>query len=287
MLPAPIRLLRPHQWVKNVFVAAPLFFTPSVMSLAVVYDVLLAVLSFCFAAGAVYIINDYNDRESDKLHPEKKNRPLASGEVSDQTAVILCGVMLVLSAVCAIFVSHWLVVIVAIYFALNLAYSLKLKHVAILDVMIIAMGFVLRLEAGSIAIDVRNSEWIIMCVGLLALFLAIAKRRDDVVKKLSVDHRASLDGYTRRFLDIALAVVLSSVLVAYMIYTTDVQVQDRLGTDRLYMTVPFVVAGVLRYLQITFVEERSGSPTLIVLTDKFLIITILGWIATFGVLMYG
>jgi 4-hydroxybenzoate polyprenyltransferase len=177
-------------------------------------------------------------------------------------------------------------VIAATYLVLNLAYSFGLKHVSILDVMIIAIGFVLRVEAGSTLIGVSPSVWIIVCTGLLALFLAIAKRRDDIVQALGQDHRKSLDGYSKPFLDATLTMVLGALLVSYAIYTTDDQVIARMGTDRLYLTVPFVLAGIMRYLQITMVEERSGSPTRIVLTDRFMIAVILGWTATVAALLY-
>lgn len=278
--------MRPHQWVKNVFVAAPLFFTPSVLSAGTVVRVMLGFFAFCLVSSAVYILNDYKDREADRQHPSKCNRPLAAGTVAPGLAMGLMAALGVGGLTLAFALSPTVAGIIATYLLLNIAYSMGLKHVAIVDVMVIALGFVFRLEAGSALIDVKNSVWIIMCAGMLALFLAIAKRRDDIVKALDTEHRKSLDGYNRRFLDISLAVVLSAVLLAYMMYTTDDLVMRRLGTDRLYLTVPFVVAGVLRYLQITFVEERSGSPTHLVLTDRFLILTILGWIGVFGVLMY-
>jgi decaprenyl-phosphate phosphoribosyltransferase len=175
----------------------------------------------------------------------------------------------------------------AIYFSINLLYSFRLKHVAILDVLIVAAGFVLRVDAGAAAIQVEPTVWIVVCTGLLALFLALAKRRDDLAKDLSEEHRPSLAGYSRRFIDQALAMILGALLVSYLIYTTDQTVIARYGTDKLYLTAPFVIAGVLRYLQITVVEERSGSPTDIALTDRFLIATMFGWVVVFGLLIYG
>jgi hypothetical protein len=153
--------------------------------------------------------------------------------------------------------------------------------------MLIALGFVLRVYAGSELIMVLPSVWIIVCTGLLALFLALAKRRDDLVKRLDSDHRSALKGYTKPFIDTAINAVLGGLLVSYLIYTTDPAVMDRLGTRQLYLTAPFVIAGILRYLQITLVEERSGSPTKLALTDRFLILTVLGWVAMFAALIYG
>jgi decaprenyl-phosphate phosphoribosyltransferase len=153
-------------------------------------------------------------------------------------------------------------------------------------VLVVAMGFVLRVEAGSAAIAVPATVWILVCTGLLALFLALAKRRDDLTADLGTDHRKSLDGYTLGFVDTALAVILGALLVSYLIYTTDETVMAKYGTERLYMTAPFVVAGVLRYLQIALVEKGSGSPTDIALSDRFIVVCVLGWIAVFGYLIY-
>jgi decaprenyl-phosphate phosphoribosyltransferase len=285
--PAFIRLVRPRQWVKNAFIVAPLFFTPSAWTKTQSVAVLLTVIVFCLLSSTVYVINDYADREADRLHPEKKKRPIASGEISAAGAVGIAAVLFAAAAILAItLLPHAVVVVAAIYFAINLLYSFWLKHVSILDVLIVAAGFVLRVDAGAGAIAVEPTVWIVICTGLLALFLALAKRRDDLAKDLSETHRPSLAGYNRRFIDQALAMILGALLVSYLIYTTDQSVIARYGTDKLYLTAPFVIAGVLRYLQITVVEERSGSPTDIALTDRFLIVTMLGWVVVFGLLIY-
>lgn len=286
--PAFVRLLRPRQWVKNAFVVAPLFFTPAAWTKSPALSVLLTVLVFCLLSSAVYVINDYADREADRMHPEKKKRPIASGEISSSGAIGIAAVLLaVATAIAVLRLPQTVVIIAAIYFAINLLYSFWLKHVSLLDVLIVAAGFVLRVDAGAAAIDVEPTVWIVICTGLLALFLALAKRRDDLSKDLSESHRPSLAGYNRRFIDQALAMILGALLVSYLIYTTDQSVIARYGTDKLYLTAPFVIAGVLRYLQITVVEERSGSPTDIALTDRFLIISMLGWVVVFGLLIYG
>src|SRR5262249_44721661 len=157
----------------------------------------------------------------------------------------------------------------------------------IVDVMVIALGFVLRVYAGGALVAVRPTVWIIACTMLLALFLALAKHRDDLVRGLAGEHRASLAGYNIRFLDTSIAIVLAALLVSYLLYTTAPENIARYHTDQLYVTAPFVVAGVLRYLQITLVEEGSGSPTQVLLTDRFLLVAVIGWIATFGWLIYG
>jgi decaprenyl-phosphate phosphoribosyltransferase len=283
---AAVTLLRPEQWTKNLFIVAPLFFTPPALSLANLALVAGGVLCFCLLASAIYIVNDYLDREADRNHPTKARRPLAAGTVSVSVALSLLILLLSGGFALALWLSPAFAAVGAAYVAMNLAYSLRLKHVAIVDVLIIALSFVLRVLAGNVLIEVEPSAWILIVSGLLALFLALAKRRDDLVRSLDRQHRRSLTGYSQSFLDTAVAVVLGALLVTYMIYTTDRQVMAELGTERLVYTVLFLIAGVLRYLQITLVENRSGSPTTVVLTDRFLIVTGALWAATLAALIH-
>ncbi|MDH3918332.1 MAG: hypothetical protein OEU25_09120, partial [Rhodospirillales bacterium] len=201
-------------------------------------------------------------------------------------AFVLFLVLLAAGLGLAIALPGGVVTVIGLYLAMIAAYSFGLKRIAILDVMIIAFGFVLRVEAGAILIDVQPSAWILIITGLLALFLALAKRRDDLILRLDDEHRQSLNGYSKPFLDVAVSAVLGALLVAYLIYTTDPSVMERLGTQQIFYTAPFVVMGILRYLQIMLIEERSGSPTAILFTDPFTILTVLGWILTFGWLIY-
>lgn len=281
-----VMLVRPHQWVKNLVVGAPLFFTPDHMSSAAAGQVLIGIAVFSSLASGVYVLNDIADRKSDALHPEKRRRPLVTGSVSLTLAAVLIAVLWLGGGWGAALLGPDFLTVAAIYVGLNMAYSAGLKQIAIIDVLIVASGYVLRLIAGAVLIGVEASAWIVITTGLLALFLALAKRRDDFVRNLGTEHRHSLKGYSKPFLDVALAMTLGAMLVAYLVYTTDAGVTTRMGTDKIYYTVPFVVAGVLRYLQITLVEERSGSPTKIVLTDPFMIVTIAGWLATFAGLIY-
>jgi decaprenyl-phosphate phosphoribosyltransferase len=283
---ALIRLARPKHWIKNAFVVAPLFFTPGALTAANLQVVALAFAAFCLAASAVYVVNDWFDRAADRLHPEKRRRPIASGAVSGGMALASAGLLFAAALAVSLALPASFGKLLGVYLAINLAYSARLKHVSLLDVLIVAAGFVLRVEAGAAVIGIVPSVWIIVCTGLLALFLALAKRRDDLTGELDVAHRKSLDGYNLRFVDTALGVVLGALLVSYVIYTTDANVIRRYGTDRLYYTVPFVVAGVLRYLQIALVEERAGSPTDLAVGDRFLLVCVLGWIAVFGYLIY-
>jgi decaprenyl-phosphate phosphoribosyltransferase len=285
-LPPLARLLRPDQWVKNLFVAAPLFFTPPAMSVGNILLVMAGIACFCAFASSVYIVNDYMDREADREHPVKADRPLAAGTVSLASAFSLFALLLGGGLAGALALDVRFAALGAAYISMNLAYSLWLKHVSVVDVLLIAVSFVLRVMAGAVLIDIEPSAWILIVSGLLALFLALAKRRDDLVRSLGHGHRRSLSGYTLAFLDTSLAVVLGALLVAYMVYTTDQRVMEQLGTEHLVYTVIFVIAGVLRYLQITLVERRSGSPTAMVLSDRFLIVTILLWALTLAILIH-
>lgn len=286
MLPAIIRLLRPKQWIKNGFVAAPLFFTPEKVSAGSLLDVLAGFAVFCMVASAVYCLNDLRDAEADRGHPVKKNRPVASGAISPATAMIMMALLLAGGAALGAWRVPAILWVVGAYFALNIAYTLHLKQIAIIDVLIVAFGFVLRVEAGALIVGITPSAWILIVTGLLALFIALAKRRDDIVRDLNAQHRKSLDGYTLPFLDGSLMAVLSTLLVSYLIFTTDQAVMARLGSEQLYFTGPFVIAGVLRYLQLTIVYERSGSPTDLVYRDLGLQLSVAGWLVTFVWLLY-
>lgn len=281
-----LALLRPQQWVKNVFVAAPLFFTPSAMSAANAVAVAAGFACFCVLASGVYVANDYLDREADRNHPTKRLRPLASGAVAPGRALALAAALVLAGLGFGYLLSPSFALIAAAYVAVNLMYSLGLKSVSIIDVMLVATGFVLRIMAGSALIAVVPTSWIILIAGLLALFLALAKRRDDLSVNAGSDHRRSLSGYNKAFLDSALTMTLGALLVSYLVYTTDASVQARLGSENLYVTAPFVVAGILRYLQLIFIDERSGAPAEILLSDTFLQLAVLGWIACFAVLVY-
>ncbi len=287
MLPI-LSLMRPHQWIKNAFVAAPLFFTPKAISWAAVVHVALGVACFSAMASAIYILNDWRDREVDRMHPVKRLRPLAAGTINVATSMaVALGLALASGAVTLIVLPRGFAIVLAIYAVQNLAYTFWLKQIAILDVLSIAIGFVLRIYAGGELINVTPTVWIVACTLLLALFLAFAKRRDDLVLGVDDEHRLSLSGYNLPFIDASLAIVLAALVVSYLLYTTQPENMARLGSEKLFLTAPFVIAGVLRYLQVTLVEHRSGSPTRLALSDRFLLVTILGWLATFAWLIYG
>ncbi len=283
-----LKLLRPKDWAKNLFLFIPLFFAGEIFDLTKIMDVLWGVVAFSFVASSIYIINDYRDMEDDKKHPVKSKRPLASGAVSPPAALVICFGLLVAGFILAWFIKEKFLFVLAIYFIINLGYSFGLKNISILDVFLVAIGFVLRIKAGSVISFIPLSEWIIIMVFLLALFMAIGKRRDDILLKLSsgTDMRKSIKGYTLDYLNIQLALVSAVIIVAYFMYTMSDEVVMRLGTHRLYYTCVFVLGGILRYLQIIYVSADSGSPTKILYKDRFIQIILLLWFASFISIIY-
>jgi decaprenyl-phosphate phosphoribosyltransferase len=285
---AYLTLLRPKDWAKNLFLFIPLFFSGDFFHWYLYPKLILGFIAFSLVASSIYIINDYRDIEDDKKHPEKKSRPLASGKVSKPAALIICVLLLITGFAIAFFIRDKFLFVLGIYFILNLAYSFGLKTIPILDIIIVAIGFVLRIKSGAVIAMIGLTEWLNIMVFLLALFMAIGKRRDDVLLKLSsgTDMRKSIKGYNLEFLNVVLALVCAVIVVAYFMYTMSPDVIRRMGTYRLYYTCLFVLAGILRYLQIIFVHSAAGSPTRILYKDRFIQISILLWITSFYLIIY-
>jgi decaprenyl-phosphate phosphoribosyltransferase len=285
---AYLKLLRPKDWAKNLFLFIPLFFGREIFNITKLISVSYGFIAFSLIASSIYIINDYRDREDDRRHPVKCKRPLASGAVTPSAALIICGLLLIAGFGLAWWIRDKFLFVLAIYFLINLAYSLGLKSIPILDIMILAMGFVLRIKGGSVISYVALSEWIIIMVFLLAVFMAVGKRRDDVLLKLSsgTDMRKSIKGYNLELLNVLLALVCAVIVVAYLMYTMSEETIHRMGTSRLYYTCIFVLAGIMRYLSIIYVVADSGSPTKILYKDRFIQITLLLWIASFILILY-
>jgi 4-hydroxybenzoate polyprenyltransferase len=282
------KLLRPKDWAKNLFLFIPLFFAGEFFNLEKILNVCWGFVAFCLIASSIYIINDYMDIEDDRKHPIKCKRPLASGQVSKLAALVICGILIILGFALAWHLRDKFLFVLGIYFLINLAYSFGLKNIPILDINILAIGFVLRIKGGSAIAFIPLSEWIIIMVFLLALFMAIGKRRDDVLLKLSSgnDLRKSIKGYNLEFLNTVLALTSAVIIIAYFMYTMSEEVKSRLGTYRLYYTCFFVMAGLMRYLQLIYVKEDSGSPTKILYKDRFIQIVIIFWIASFYSIIY-
>lgn len=285
-----IQLLRPKEWVKNLFLLIPLFFAGEIFNTEKLLMLVPGILAFSFVASTIYILNDYRDREDDSKHPIKCKRPLAAGSIQPATALVIALLLLVCGFALAYIANPKMkfLFVLGIYFLLNVGYSLGLKNIPILDIVIIAVGFVFRVKAGSIITIIPISEWLIIMVFLLAIFMAIGKRRDDVLLKLKsgTDMRKSIKGYNLDFLNVSLSLVCAVIVVAYFMYTMSPEVIQRMGTYRLYYTCLFVLVGILRYLQIVFVLERSGSPTRIFIGDRFLQICMVLWGASFYFLVY-
>ena len=283
-----LKLLRPKDWAKNLFLFIPVFFSGELFIWEIYPKLIIGFIAFCCIASSIYIINDYRDIEDDKKHPVKSKRPLASGAVSKNAALVICVLLMLIGFIIAYFLRAKFLFVLSIYFVLNIAYSLGLKNIAILDIVILAIGFVLRIKAGAVIAQIGVSEWLNIMVFLLALFMAIGKRRDDVLLKISsgTDMRKSIKGYNLEFLNVVLALVCAVIVVAYFMYTMSPEVLRRLGTYRLYYTCLFVLAGIMRYLQIIFVQAASGSPTKILYKDRFIQTILLLWTASFYFIIY-
>lgn len=287
-----IRLIRPAQWVKNLFVFLPLFFGGRMLSGDAWANAGIAFAAFSLMASAIYCLNDIRDAETDRQHPEKRRRPLASGAVPVYVAWIVM-ILLVAGSECICWmalgdVDSRVGAVINIYLILNIAYSLRLKQVAIIDVFIIALGFVLRLLAGGVACHIPLSPWIVLMTFLLALFLAFAKRRDDVIirERDGVVTRKTTHNYNLEFMNSVLCILASITMVCYMMYTVQPEVTARMGNNYIYISSILVLAGLIRYLQLAIVDEKSGDPTKILLHDKFIQLCCVLWILFFVLIIY-
>jgi 4-hydroxybenzoate polyprenyltransferase len=280
--------LRPQQWVKNLFVLAPLLFSQNLFTPAAVGRALAAFVLFCLASSSVYLLNDIRDREQDRLHPRKRHRPLASGELNVSLAA---GVMiaLLLSALAgAWMISKPLALMLFGYWLINLLYSTWLKHQVILDVFAIASGFVLRVAGGGLAIEVEISHWLLLCTTLLALFLGFSKRRHELglLKAGAQAHRVVLADYNPGFLDMMIAIVTASTVMSYALYTVSEDTMRRFHTHALMLTLPFVLYGIFRYLYLIHHKNEGGDPTQSLLTDIPMLVNVFLWALTAGVIVY-
>jgi 4-hydroxybenzoate polyprenyltransferase len=282
-----IASLRPRQWLKNLVVFAALIFAGRLTEPRLVGEAVVAFLLFCAASGAVYIVNDLFDAERDRRHPLKALRPIASGALGFAPAALSAAVLLAAALLEAFRRSPPFGAVLLIYAVLNVLYSLWLKEVVIIDVMVIAAGFVLRAVGGALAIDVPISTWLIICTILLSLFLAFCKRRQELeFLDDAGDHRATLREYSIGFIDQMINVVTASTVVAYTFYTVSPEVEQKLGTHYLYLTVPFVLYGIFRYLYLVHRRGIGGNPTQALLTDRPLLACVALWGITVIVLLY-
>lgn len=286
-----IKVARPSHWIKNLFVFLPVFFGGGLLNTTDAIAAALAFMSFSLAASAIYCLNDIIDVEADRAHPVKCHRPIASGAISIPQAYTMMAVSMALSVMLMFLLpeGQWKTIcVIAAYFVLNVAYCLRLKQYAIIDVCIIASGFVLRILAGGYATGVQLSKWIVLMTFLLTLFLAFAKRRDDVLKMNETGRapRKNTSRYNLTFINQAITITGSVMLVCYVMYTVSPDVIAQFGTDKLYLTAILVILAILRYLQLSVVDEKSGDPVKVALSDRATQLILLAWLLSFLIIIY-
>jgi decaprenyl-phosphate phosphoribosyltransferase len=283
-----LQLIRVQQWLKNFFIFAPLFFSGHLLDIDKLTYCALAFLAFSLNASSIYIINDYKDIDKDRLHPTKKKRPLASGVISKTSALALFCFLALSSLVLSFFLSTNLGIVISIYFGMNLMYSFGLKKISLIDIFIISIGFVLRVTAGGMITEIEISHWLYIMTFLIALFIAFAKRRDDVLLEMQTGEqmRKSVSGYNLEFISSAISILCGILIVSYLLYITSPEITLRFQNRHAYISTVFVIMGVLRYLQITLVEGNSGSPTKVLIKDRFLQITVVLWMLFFAFIIY-
>ena len=283
-----IRALRPKQWSKNLLLFAGLIFAQKFFDLNLVLKAVAAFITFCFTASSIYLINDIRDIESDKLHPVKCLRPIASGKIPRNSAVRLAVILAVCSLACAFLIDRKYGALLLLYFAAMMAYNFFLKHIVIIDILIIAGGFILRAVAGAVVVEVSISSWLLVCTTFLALFMVISKRRHEIISlgDNAANHRKILEEYGEKFLDQMISIVTASTIMAYMLYTVDQTTIAKFGTHNLLLTSPLVLFGIFRYLYLVYQRNMGGHPELILLNDPPLIITIIIWIISVFIIIY-
>lgn len=282
-----LRLIRIKQWLKNLFVFLPIFFAGKILDLHLLLNSIVAFFSFSFIASSIYIINDYIDIEKDKMHPEKKNRPLAAGKIRINHAIIVFLFLVLASYFMGYLIHSWgVILIISVYFLMNLAYSFKLKQIAIIDIVIIALGFLLRIYMGGFATNLPITVWAILVTFFLALVMALGKRRGELINvQLTGETRKALDGYNLQFIDIAITMVSTCFVVCYIMYTLDPVIKMNFHYYIIYTSL-FAVIGILRYLQLTFVYNKTESPTKVLYKDLFLQIDLAIWVVMIFTLKY-
>lgn len=279
--------LRPSQWTKNLIIFAGLIFSENLLNLTLFIYSFIAFILFCFISGAVYIINDIIDKEHDKLHPTKSQRPIASGKVKTGEALFFSLIIIAITVPLSFYLEFNFGLTASIYLAVMILYSLGLKRIIILDVIIISLGFVIRAIAGALVIKVTISSWLLICTTFLALFLALGKRRHELIL-LAEDasyHRKQLVNLTPHLLDQMISIATAGAIISYSLYTMSEETVSKFGPHLIY-TLPFVLYGILRYLYLIYKEGLGGNPSMILIKDKPLLINVALWIITAGIIIY-
>lgn len=282
------KLLRVHQWIKNLFIFTPIFFGGSFLNLDSLVTVVYGFFAFSLAASSIYIINDILDVEFDRLHPKKKKRPIASGAVPVQLAIAISALLFTSACVIAFTIELNFGFLLLTYLVLNLFYTKKLKHIPIVDITCISIGFVIRVLSGGAIADIVISKWLVIMTFLLSLFLAFGKRRDDILleKDSGNSMRKAIKGYNLEFINSSMMLMAAVLVVGYLMYVISPEITERITNPYFYFSVFFVIIGVLRYLQLTFVMEKTGSPTKIAYNDTFIQLVLVGWVIYFFFMLY-
>ncbi len=280
--------LRPKQWIKNLFIFFALIFSQNLHNIPLVIRAAGAFFIFCLLAGTVYLVNDLMDLEADRHHPIKCKRPLPSGRLDPKVAVIASGIIAVVCMAAAFWLDVKFGILAAVYLVLLLSYSFKLKHIVIVDVMTIAIGFVIRVVAGAVVINVQISNWLLACTILLALFLALSKRRHELVllNNQASQHREILKEYSPYYLDQMIGVVTASTVMAYTLYTMSADTIAKFHTPYLSFTIPFVLYGIFRYLYLVHQKSEGGDPSAILFTDFPLLVNMILWLIAVELILY-
>lgn len=286
MLVSVVRTLRPRQWVKNLFVLAPLVFSKHLFDVDLAGRAGIAALAFCALSGAVYAFNDVRDAKDDRNHPIKRHRPIAAGKLGEKTALVLAAVLAVCALAAAFAVAPGVAIAAAGYLAINLAYSLYLKRLAFVDVTLIAAGFIVRVVAGAVAIGVEASPWLLACTALLSAMMGFGKRAHELGQMGSGTTRAALAGYRLGALRWVLLVLAVATTAAYALYTQDSRTVAFFGTRRLLFTLPFCVLGIARFLQLAIFRPRQASPTDAILRDGLFLSNMVVWTAAVLAIIY-
>jgi 4-hydroxybenzoate polyprenyltransferase len=279
--------LRPSQWTKNLIIFAGLIFSENLLNITLLLYSFIAFILFCFISGAVYIINDIIDKEHDKLHPTKAQRPIASGRVKTGEALLFSLIIIAITVPLSFYLEFNFGLTASIYLAVMILYSLGLKRIIILDVIIISLGFVIRGIAGALVIKVTISSWLLICTTFLALFLALGKRRHELIflAKDASYHRKQLVNLTPHLLDQMISIATAGAIISYSLYTMSEETVSKFGPHLIY-TLPFVLYGILRYLYLIYKEGLGGNPSMILIKDKPLLINVALWIIAAGIIIY-
>jgi 4-hydroxybenzoate polyprenyltransferase len=288
MLSAVIAAMRPKQWSKNLIIFAGLVFSQNFFHLDFLKTSVLAFVAFCLAASSVYMINDIKDIERDRLHPVKKLRPLPAGRISVSSVTVISLILAAISISLAFWLHRDYGMLLVLYWIMMVVYSFKLKHMVIVDIIVISSGFIIRAVSGAVVLDVVISRWLLACTIFLSLFLILAKRRIEIVEMgtEAANHRAILEEYGERFLDQMIAAVTACTIISYVLYTVDPGTVEKFQTHQLIWTVPFVVYGIFRYLYLVYQKNLGGRPEMILLNDRPILVAVALWIIVSMFIVY-